>query len=75
MNAAKRETVIVNFLEFDGPMTIRELAAKTGRDQTGVGNDLNRLLQGGVVARDEVEGWSHGTLRAAKRSRYVWRLA
>jgi hypothetical protein len=33
------------------------------------------LLEGGVVARDEVEGWSHGTLRAAKRSRYVWRLA
>lgn len=73
MSPAKRETVLVNFLEFDGPMTIRELAEKTGRDQTGVGNDLNRLFQSGVVNREEVEGWRCGADR--KRSRYLWRLA
>mgnify|MGYP000090006643 FL=1 len=75
MTPSKREFVLVNFLEFEGPLSIRALAEKTGCDQTTIGNDLNRLLEGGVVARDEVEGWSHGTLRAAKRSRYVWRLA
>jgi len=70
---AKRETVLVNFLEFEGPLSIRALAEKTGRDQTSVGNDLNRLLQSGVVARDEVENWHCGADR--KRSRYRWRLA
>jgi hypothetical protein len=34
---------------------------------------LNRLLQSGVVARDEVENWHCGADR--KRSRYRWRLA
>ncbi len=73
MTPAKRETVLVNFLEFEGPLSIRALAEKTGRDQTSVGNDLNRLLQSGVVARDEVENWHCGADR--KRSRYRWRLA
>lgn len=73
MSPAKRETVIVNFLEFEGPLTIRALAEKTGRDQSGVGEDLNRLLRSGVVAREEVENWN--ARRGAKRPRYVWRLA
>lgn len=73
MTPAKRETVLVNFLEFEGPLSIRALAEKTGRDQTTIGNDLNRLLQSGVVKRQEVENWHAGADR--KRSRYVWRLA
>ena len=74
MTPAKRETVLVNFLEFDGPMTIRELAEKTGRDQTGVGNGLNQLFQSGVVNRAR-KSKAGGVARISKRSRYVWRLA
>lgn len=73
MTPSKREFVLVNFLEFEGPLSIRALAEKTGCDQTTIGNDLNRLLEGGVVARDEVENWHCGADR--KRSRYRWRLA
>lgn len=73
MTPAKRETVLVNFLECEGPLSIRALAEKTGRDQSGVGDDLNRLLQSGVVKREQVENWHSGVDR--KRSRYVWRLA
>lgn len=71
MTPAKRETVLVNFLEFDGPLSTRALAAKTGWDQNTVGADLKRLFETGVVDRTENKRWRW----EPKTSRFVWRLA
>jgi DNA-binding HxlR family transcriptional regulator len=54
MTPAKRQFVIYNFLEVEGPMNIRQLGAKTGIDQTTLGLDLSALERAKVVKRKKV---------------------
>lgn len=68
MTPAKRQFVIVNLLETDGPLSVRALGAKTGLDHTTIGNDLVELERAGVVSREKV------ALPRAKQGAFIWRL-
>jgi len=68
MTPAKRQFVIVNMLETEGPLSVRALGALTGVDHTTLGNDLASLELAGVVKREQVRR------PAFKQPAFIWRL-
>jgi DeoR/GlpR family transcriptional regulator of sugar metabolism len=68
MTPAKRQFVIVNMLETEGPMSVRALGALTGVDHTTLGNDLASLELAGVVSREKI------ARPKAKQGAFIWRL-
>lgn len=69
MKPAARQFVIVNVLETEGPLNVRQLGAITGFDQTTLGLHLNDLERSGVVKREAVGK------PGPKRPAFQWSIA
>lgn len=69
MSAARRQSALTLALAEHGAQTLRELGARLGFDTTTINDDLRHMMDAGVVARDEIEGW-RGVRSKAGRYRY-----
>jgi len=72
MNQEGRRHVIMNFLEFDGPMTLRALSAKCGIDQSTLNSDIAWLEKAEMVAREENPSWT--AFKGKSGGRYLYRM-
>lgn len=70
MKQESRRQVIVNFLDHEGPMTLRTLSAKSGMDQTTLQRDLDWLVAAEIVAKDENPSDSWFKAKAGLRFTY-----
>lgn len=70
MTPASRQFVIVNMLETEGPMNLRQLGAKLGWDHSTIGLDLAALHKAGVVKRARVARFT-----GPKKPAFEWRIA
>lgn len=71
MKPEHRRQVIANFLDHDGPMTLRALSVKAAIDHSTLHRDLAAMETRGRVSKEENPGWN---VKGAKKCRYVWRL-
>jgi predicted ArsR family transcriptional regulator len=62
---------IVDLLETDAPLTIRQMAAALKLDERAVSKAIWRLDKGGSVVKTQRPEWQPNT----PTPRYVWRLA
>lgn len=80
MKPQHRRQVLANFLDQHGPLTLRELGRKTGRNITDIERDLHAMEDQGSVKRTENEGWRNSTVgrftySLLARRRDPWREA
>lgn len=71
MKPENRRQVIANFLDNEGPMTVRALGEKTALEHSTIQRDLAIMETRGRVSRAENPGWRR---RGLKTARYVYKL-